>query len=115
MIKTIKIDGINAPETKEITDDLQVFYKEINCTCVDIISRKIGKKCYDIIVDDEALLKENICISGMMVDFSKGREELYGKILIVRSDDEGNLEGLSDDDVTEILKSVKNNVLLYKL
>ena len=65
----------------EIPDKLEEFYKILNCSCIDITIRSIGSnKKYNIVCDDEALLKSNPKISA--IDYS-GETQLCGNLFIV--------------------------------
>lgn len=45
------------PQVVETAGGLQEWYRLIKCDLIDIVSRKIGGRYYDIIVDDEGLFK----------------------------------------------------------
>ena len=100
-IKAYYVDPItNTAEAREITDALDTFYELLHCDCVDIVSREVGrygKRRYDIICDDEGLLKDDPYISA--ID-NNGRAMLVGSLLVVgEADDEGNITSLDDDDI----------------
>ncbi len=91
----------------EIPNDLDAFYKVLNCGCIDIVTRRIGdsKKAYDIVCDDEGLLKETQKISA--VD-SAGNAQLVGNIFITgMADAEGNLTSMPMDEANYILAKVR--------
>lgn len=96
-MKTVLIDAINQEfKTIDIEDDLDVFYEIIKCRTIDIVNRKIGDRDYLIICDDEGLLKDNPILSA--ID-QKIQPMLVGNLLIVKNGFEGELEGLTDEDV----------------
>lgn len=91
----------------EIPDDLDEFYKILNCDCIDITVRRIGyrKEKFNIVCDDEGLLKEPQKISA--ID-NLGNPQLVGNLFIVgTADSEGNLTSLSEDDAAYILARVQ--------
>lgn len=92
-------------EAMEIEDELDSFYKILNCSCIDIVVRNIGgrhRKAFDIICDDEGLFKESPKISA--VD-NFGHTQLVGNLFITgTADKEGNLTSLTELDV-EYIKS----------
>lgn len=92
------------PRVVDIEDKLGVFYELINCTCIDIVRRKIGNKYFDVICDDEGLCKDNPVVSAVDTQF---RMMLVGNLIVSNSDDEGNLIGLSDEDIKQILRHTK--------
>lgn len=100
-IKAYYVDPItNTAEAREITDALDTFYEMLHCDFIDIVNRAIGrygKRRYDIICDDEGLLKDDPYISA--ID-NNGRAMLVGSLLVVgEADDDGNITSLDDDDI----------------
>lgn len=87
-----------------VEDSLPSFYEKLNCTTIDIVSRTIGGKPYDIICDDEGLLKENPTVSAMDAE---RKPMLVGNLLICGpADEEGNLTSLTRDDLDHIRKCI---------
>lgn len=88
----------------EIPDELDEFYRILNCDCIDIVSRRIGwraKKRFNIVCDDEGLFKDPQKISA--ID-NMGHPQLVGNLFIVGgTDPEGNLTGLSKAEADYIL------------
>jgi len=104
MAKALFLDTVGKTTKTVNVNDLEDYYKLIGCRVIDIVSRKIGKKWYDIIVDDEGLLKEDPIISAID-DY--GRVMLVGSLIICGlADMEGELTDLSDNDV----KYIKNRI-----
>lgn len=95
-------------EAMEIEDELDSFYKILNCSTIDIVVRRIGgrhKKVFDIVCDDEGLFKEPQKISA--ID-NLGNVQLVGNIFITGTvDNEGNLTSLSPSDVAYIKSRVQ--------
>lgn len=86
---------------KDIKNELDTFYNIIGCRCIDIARRKVGGKYFDIIVDDEGLLKdEPICTA---VDAKTSDCMLFGTLIFTNTDNKGNTVGLSDEDI-ELIK-----------
>ena len=88
----------------EIDDDnhLQEYYRYLNCSIVDITSRKVGGKWFDIIADDEGLLKENPIVSALD---SNNQPALVGNLLFCNYDSEtGEEVSLTDDDIEHLEK-----------
>ena len=95
-------------EAMEIEDELDSFYKILNCSTIDIVVRNIGgrhKKAFDIVCDDEGLFKEPQKISA--ID-NLGNVQLVGNIFITgTADSDGNLTSLSASDVAYITSRVQ--------
>lgn len=113
MSKVIK--GILIKEDKveivEVENSLIELYKLLNCDLIQVVERKIGDKVYDIICDEEGLLKPNFQ-SAICSNYT---ENLYGNILIVNHDDEGNFTSLSNDEIIDINKSILELVDVLQL
>ena len=102
-MRCLYIDIVNNyAEFVDTFNDLQVFYNMLNCRCVEIHTIKIGDKCFTVICDEEALLKDNPMPSAFD---SEIKPFLFGNLLIVNEKD-GNLTGLSVDDCIYLAKYV---------
>lgn len=92
----------------EIDDTLDSFYKILDCSCIDIVRRRIGgrcKKAFEIVCDDEGLFRDPQKISA--ID-NLGTAQLVGNIFITGlSDGDGNLTSLTEYDVAYILSKVQ--------
>lgn len=100
----VLLDVANAKvEAIEIADDLKKYYEILNCTCIDIVQRRIGRKDFTIICDDEGLFSAAPKISA--ID-NLGQAQLVGNLFIVAAgaDEDGNLIGLSKSEADYILK-----------
>lgn len=89
----------------KIPDELDEFYKILGCSCIDIVNRKIGRKRFEIVCDDEGLLKDTPKISA--ID-NLGNVQLVGNLFIVGSEViDGNLTGLEPADAAYVLSRVQ--------
>ena len=103
----------------DFEDDLKVMYSLLDCETIDIVERKINGKFYDIIIDDEGLLrgKQAMPAHAMSEEFTDmftgqiTREKLYGNLLIVRHDGHGNFKSLTDEDIDRIRQMVRERPL----
>ena len=104
-MKALFLDSINKTTSVVNPDSLQDYYDLIGCGCIDIVTRKIGRKVYDIIVDDEGLLKNDPLISA--ID-DLGRVMLVGSLIVCGvADEEGELTDLSAADIKYIKKRIQ--------
>lgn len=88
----------------EIPYELDEFYRILNCDCIDIVSRRIGRKNFKIVCDDEALLKAPTKISA--ID-NLGRPMMCGNLFIVGGEViNGNLTSLEHPDT--VLKRIQH-------
>lgn len=85
----------------ETLEDMQ---KLVDTDCITIVSRKIGNSFFDIVCDDEGLLKNEPIISA----YNRNLEpELVGNLLITKYDFENeNNVNLSVEDIKEINKNI---------
>lgn len=91
----------NDVKQMDIADELEVYYDMIDCRCIDIVTRKIGKEWYYIICDDEGLLAGK---NPTAFD-ATGTPMLVGNLIICRHDGE-DLAGLTAEDVDNIAKHI---------
>lgn len=91
----------------DFEDKLDNLYGLLNCDCIDIAVRYVDGKEFDVICDDEGLLKDNPIPSAV----DKNLNVMFcGSILFAHHDDEGNFTGLSEDDVKLLNSKVKHFV-----
>lgn len=88
----------------DIKDNLDTYYNLIGCDCIDIVMRKIGGKYFDIVCDDEGLLKSEPKISAISNTYEP---MLVGNLVIVHNDGMGNLVGITDSDIEHLKKNIK--------
>lgn len=104
-----KITGVyvNADEhsatTREIEASLDSYYRLLDVDCIDIVTRQIGGKYFDIICDDEALLKADP--EPTMIDGSCN-VLLCGNLFIC-SHKGAELASITKADVKRILGSIR--------
>ena len=86
-----------SPHVRYIAPDnvLQDLYKVLNCELVTCTKIEVNGKLFDVYSDDEALLKDkpatNLYIDDDLI--------IFGSVAFAKVDDDGNLAGLSRDDV----------------
>ena len=83
--------------------ELSDYYKYTECDIIDIVYATIGNKNYDIIVDDEGLLKSNRTFTAFTI---KSGVLLAGSIVIVGSNGKGGFKSLSDKDLLNIKENL---------
>ena len=98
--------------------ELETYYKNLNCDCIDIVEPygldEEGREKYCLIVDDEALVKENPQINffgSLLYGVLDHKQPLAGKVLVGKNKyTEYGLctVGLEEEDVRYILDSLEN-------
>lgn len=88
------------PQVVETAGGLQEWYRLIKCDLIDIVSRKIGGRYYDIIVDDEGLFKGGAKVTALD---TQQQPLLVGNLVICNHDGEGGETSLTDEDI-ELIK-----------
>ena len=105
----IKDERGSSPQIIDIDNTLETFYKLLNCRMIEMPTRRIGNKYYDIICDEEGLFGNKtptaVTFDGEPDIGCEIGEYLVGSILIVNHDDEGNTVGLTDEDIDNILNA----------
>lgn len=89
---------VEEKKLKEIicdNDNLETFYKHLNCDCFDIANRKIGDKRFDCFVYDIGLFVENPVVSAIDMN---NQPMLVGNIIFANHDAEGNTTSLTNED-----------------
>lgn len=113
-MKGILIKKNGHAEVVEFKDELNDLYRLIDCDCIDIVIRKIGDSYYHIVCDDMGYWDDNPIVTAIDRNY---RLVLVGNLLITNSNDEGELTGLSDEDISNIMESVislKNRDILFE-
>ncbi len=93
-------------EEVEFVDNLDTLYQLTNCDCIDITVRKVGQFEYDIVCDDEGLLKGRKIVTAFN---AKTEPMLVGNLLFCNHDEEGGLASLSEEQI----KCLKNHIGQY--
>lgn len=101
-MRGLLIKGMNATEVQ--ANGLKDYYRLMEIDLIDIVVREIGGKYYDVICDDEALLKENPIPT--MLDTER-MPMIFGNIIIAGlADEEGNMTDLTDEDIVRITSNM---------
>ena len=103
----IKTDG--TCKIVEIVDTLDNLYNVCECSCIDIVSRRIGGKKYDIVLDDEGLLRDAPIMTAIRRD---ANEMLFGNLFIVKNDGKGNLKSLNEEEIASVRSLIKKDGVL---
>lgn len=99
----------NIAEERTIPKTLDAYYNLLRCDTIDIVSRVIGGECYDIICDDEALLKENPVPSA--IDHYNN-VALCNPIFIVNYDGGDDVCSLHPDDIAALRTHIRTRALV---
>lgn len=94
-----------------IPNHYQDIQKLLDVRVFTIVSRKIGKKYYDIYADDEGLFIENNPLT--VVTYGQDGnviEQIVGSVFITRHDGNGRSKSLTDDEVKEIRNNLKSYI-----
>ena len=87
------------PGIVETEGGLDEWYRLLRCDLIDIVYREIGGKYYDIIADDEGLIKPRAKVTA--ID-KKGDFMLVGNLVICNYDGEGGEASLTEEDIQRI-------------
>lgn len=89
-------------------NDLYDIYAMLKCTCIDVQERTIGTRKYDIYLDDEGRFKSVQIPSVVTTRDNKIVEIIVGNVFICASDNEGDMKSLTEEEVQEVINSIKN-------
>lgn len=90
-------------------DHLNFFYRCLDCKTIDIITRKIGNRYYDFVIDDEGKLNQKPATAVMIHD-NQVYDFLAGSFLVTTHDDDGNTLPLSSDDLKYIREHLETSI-----
>lgn len=117
--KAIKIGSmasfnrLNTGQELFIKDDLDEFYRLIECDTIDIVKRDIGGKCYCVICDDEGLFKQNPLPA--IANQQTPNINVYGNIIITgEENNEGELTSLTSEDINRIRNCIIATLCQFK-
>lgn len=86
----------------EVEPSLKEYHRLIGCDCITIVTREVNGHPFDIVLDDEGLLKPNrISAISVASDMFGTQEKLVGNLLIFGSGEE-DFRSLTDEEVRTI-------------
>jgi hypothetical protein len=91
----------------ELEDSLDTYRTELDCDCIDIVSRRIGNKYFDIVCDDEGLYRDGYI---SMMDSKTNTPMLVGRLFICNHNG-SDLSSLTQSDIDCIKRKWKYHVL----
>ena len=95
--------------TVTIKDELNEYYKILDCKYIDIYGRKVGKCWYSIVCDDEGALREGATVSAIGL---RGEIAFYGNLFILgKVQDDGELHSLTDEEHINLMKNISKEVV----
>ncbi len=83
---------------------LEGYYRALHCSAIDIVPRRIGAEVYDVVMDDEGLLKLDSEKGTPFISAadSFGDPVLVGSLFFCRHDGDGNETDLTEADVKNL-------------
>ena len=84
---------------------LDAWYDLIGCRLVEMVERRIGRKRYTVICDEEGTFRPDCKISAIS---NMGEVMFVGSLLIVNGpDEEGNTQELTEEDAEYIMERIE--------
>lgn len=90
-------------EERTIEKSLDSYYATLGCTCIDIVTRRVRGESFDLICDDEALLREDPVPSALD---ACGRPLLCGPLFVVRFDGREDVTDLTSEDIRTLERRI---------
>jgi hypothetical protein len=83
---------------------LEDMYRLIGCRCIDITVRRVSGRPYNIVCDDEGLLRDDPTVSAMGTDM---RPQLVGNLLLFGIAPDMDTRSLTDEEMGEVDEAVR--------
>lgn len=90
---------------------LKEMYKILHCDLVDVITIMTEGHAYDLWFDEEFLLKHRPILTLIVGEPKKNAfTPICGNILIAKSDEEGEMEGLNAEDIARVKRWIRQAI-----
>lgn len=107
LIKTDKTgNGKNTAARISFDDELDNYYKYLECDCIDIIKRPIGGKEFTIVCDDMGWRRPRPLLSA--ISYSGKQDEMLVGNLFVCSSSGPNLKSLTPEECEYVISCMHN-------
>lgn len=80
-------------------DKLNEYYRYLDCHCIDMATIDVDGHAYDVICDDEALLRQPHVPSLYISE----EQVFFGNLAFVKNDEDGSSVGLDREDMIRLL------------
>lgn len=104
-----QLNKLYIEDNSSIKELLNLFYKNINCDTIEIISLKINNITYDLVIDENGKFKSNNIKTLVIVKNSHIMDYIVGNIIFTKSNNNGDTIGLSNYDIINISSWLKNS------
>ena len=84
------------------TDKLNEYYRYLNCRCIDMATIDVDGHAYDVVCDDEALLRQPLIPSLYVSE----EQVLFGNLVFARNNEDGESVGLEREDMIRLLNYI---------
>lgn len=85
------------------TNKLNEYYRYLDCRCIDMATIDVDGHAYDVICDDEALLRQPLIPSLYISE----ERVFFGNLAFVKVDEEGGTVGLDREDLIRLLNFIE--------
>ena len=107
-----RVNGELDIRPKLIRDELEFYYKLIDCDTIDIVERVINGHRYAFVIDDNYLLTHETLEPPVACFEGNGEEAIFGGLVLTGpSDRNGNLTALS---ITQATNDLATAISLYR-
>ena len=80
-------------------DKLNEYYRYLDCRCIDMAMIDVDGHSYDVVCDDEAMLRQPLIPSLYISE----EQVFFGNLAFVKNDEEGGSVGLDREDMIRLL------------
>lgn len=93
-------------------DTLHAMYKYLDCDMVDVAAFTVKGRKYDVWFDDEYMLRAGAKVpTFLLVD---SLTPIMGNILFAKSDEDGKMVGLDEEDIRILTRYIDKNFIALK-
>lgn len=85
------------------TDKLNEYYRYLDCHCIDMVTINVDGYAYDVVCDDEALLRQPLVPSLYISE----EQVFFGNLAFVKIDEDGASVGLDREDMIRLLDFIE--------
>lgn len=84
-------------------DKLNEYYHYLDCRCIDMAPIDVDGHVYDVVCDDEAMLRQPLIPSLYISE----EQVFFGNLAFVKNDEEGGSVGLDREDMIRLLDFIE--------
>jgi len=89
---------------ESVPDNLADWYRVLDCSTIDIVTKKIGLRYFEIVCDDNGRLRDHPRASALN---KRGKPVLVGRLFVCSSNLDGELTSLDAKELAYVMEHVR--------